>query len=510
MSALAIAAIVLSGLAANDPVPGVYVQTDFAQGDVAGSAADRPIVMLANKLSSGSAVVDTTIYGPMTLIPCQTESDIIALAGAGSEAHRMFLRATKVNNTSAINWVFVTESAGAKATATITIATTPTKDGTHRIYLGNELIETGYAAGDTVTTIATAIVANINQQTQWPVTASNAAGVITVTAKQNGPRGNDIRLQCWITPGTSTTTTLTADTALSGGTTADSPTAALATILPQKFYYIVPADGGATWGGAIAQQVNLQANPITGIRQRFVMGNTDTLANAITVATGLNAARGGIVWSEKSPWTPAELAANMAATLGREEIAPNPETNFCGYGNDELSSPYWVVPKSRVDSAVPTRTSIKAALNNGLSPIGVNPNGSTYLAAMITTRSLSGSTPDYRVRSWHKVTVIDFLSDDWQAKMILQNPRCRIIDNPPKGTPPPAGDRVRWPDLIKMQTFALLDEYAANTLIQNVDEIKAKTVVQREANPSTRVTMRCPVQVVDNLEQIAGIVAQVH
>lgn len=510
MSLAAVAAIVIAGLAANDPVPGVYVQTNFAQGDVAGSSAERPIVVLANKLAVGTAVNDTTIYGPDTLVQLQTEADMIALAGAGSEAHRMYRRIVKINNSTAVYWVFVSENGSAvQATGTITIATTSTGSGSQRTWIGDEFIETGFIAGSTPTVIAGDIVTNINSRAYLGVTAANVAGVITLTARQKGPRGNDIRFQTWITPGVGTTTTATSDAGLSGGTTADSPTTALQTILPRGFYYIVSADGTSTWLSAVSTQVGLQADPLIGIRQRFVAASVDTLANSITIATGLNSARGGLVWQEKSQWTPAELAANQAAIFGREEIAPNPETNFCGYGNDEESSPYWLVPKSRVDAAVPTRPSIKSALNNGLMPIGVNTNGSTYLVAAITTRSLSGSTADYRTRPWHKVTVIDFYAADWQAKMILQNARCRFVDDPKKGEPYPTYKKARWPAIIKMQTDALTDDYARNLLVQNADEIKAKTKVQREANPTTRCTARIPIQVIDNLEQIAGSIDQV-
>lgn len=504
------ASIVLTGLASNDPVPGVYVETNFAQGPAAGSSAQRPILCLANKLSTGSATVDSVIYGPDTQVPLQTEADMIALAGAGSEAHRMFRRIAAVNKDTAVYWVFVTESAGTQATGTFVIANAATGNGTHRCYVGDEFVDTSIASGDAVDTIGAAIVVSINAKTHWPVTAAynSSNDTVTLTAKQKGPRGNWIRFMCSITSGIATTTGATSDAFLSSGATADSNTTALATILPKRFYYIVSAAEDATQFGALVSQVNTQAAPTTGIRQRAFAGSVDTLANCTTIATGINAARAEVVWSEKAPWTPAELAANAAAVYALFETSPNPRTNFASFGNDAITSNYWKVARSRTDTAHPTRASIKSALNNGITPIAVNPNGTTYLVNRITSRSLSGSTADYRIRAAHKVTICDFFADDLQAKAVLQNAGKRIANDPPRGARPP-GPNVMTPTTFRGQINALLNDYDQNDLLQNLPEIKEGTVVQRETSPTTRMTARIPLQPIDNLEQIAVSVDQV-
>lgn len=507
------ASIVLPGLAASDPVPGVYINTAFAQGPAAGDSSPRSILCIANKITSAAGTAGTVIYGPTSLTPLQTEDDMIALAGAGSEAHRMFRRIAAVNKDTEVNWVFVADPAGTAATGTFVIANTATGNGAHRCWVGDEFVDTSIATGDAVDTIGAAIVVSINSKTHWPVTAAYNSGsdTVTLTAKQTGPRGNWIRFQCAILSGgtsIATTTTATSDAFLSGGATADSNTTALATILSKKFYYIVSAAEDATQFGALVTQVNTQAAPTTGIRQRAFAGSVDTLANATTVATGINAARAEIVWSEKAPWTPAELAANQAAIVALYETSPNPRTNFAGFGNDAETTNYWKVPKSRTDTAHPTRTSIKSALNNGLSPIAVNPTGTTYLVNRITTRSLSGSTADYRIRSAHKVTICDFFGDDLQAKLILQNAGKRIANDPPRGARSPGPDVVT-PTVCRMQVFALLNDYDQNDLLQNLDQIKEGTVVQRETSPTTRMGIRVPLQPIENLEQMAVEVAQV-
>jgi len=501
-------AIVVTGLAANDPVPGSYIEVNFAQGEAAGSSRARSICLLGNKTSSGSATVDSVIYGPDTNVQLQTEADAIALFGAGSELHRMFRRVVAVNRDTAVYAVAVTESAGTNATGTITFTNNATGNGSARIWVHDEFVDVAFSSGDTPTNMADAAVLAINQRTHWGVTAANVAGVITITAKQKGPRGNFIRYQTTITSGVSTTLTPTADTAMTGGATADSNATALTTILPKFFYYIVSAAEDATQLGALVTQIGTQAAPTVGIRQVCFGGSVDTLANATTVATGRNSARCEIVWQERSDWTPSELAANQAAIEAQFETAPNPRTNFAGFGNDPITQAYWQVPAQRGVTYHPSRISIKSALNNGLTPIGVNPSGTTYLVDRATTRSLSGAVNDYRIREPHKVRICDFFGDDVQAKLLLQFAGKRIANDVPQGARPPGPD-VATPSVVRGAVLRVIDDYDSNDLWDDAQKVRDGLLVQRETSPTTRMGIRVPARPCANLTQFAVQVNQV-
>lgn len=505
------AAIVLTGLSANDPVPGAYIEVNFAQGDSAGSGSPIEVLLMGNMLSTGSATPDTEVYGPDSLVPLQTEADAIALFGTGSELHRMFRRFTKVNKDTTVRAIAVTESGGTAASATILVATVATGNGNIRVWVHDEFVDIPVTTGDAVDTIGAAIAAAINTQTHWGVTAAYNAGTdtVTITARQKGPRGNQIRYKTAITSGIGTTLTGGAtDTAFSGGATADNNATALATIATARYYYIVSAAGDASQLGALVTQVGLLAAPTTGIRQRVIAGSVETLGNATTIATGRNSARAEIVWQEKSNWTEAELAANQAAVVTKFELPPNPRTNFCNFGDDAKTAPSWLVPAQRLKTAWPSRTSIKSALNNGLSPVGVNTNGSTKLVNRITTRSLNGSVNDYRIRAAHKVTICDFFADDLLTKTVLQFSGKRIANDPAQGQRPPGPDTLT-PKIYKGAIFTLLEVYDGNGLIQNMQAIKDGTVVQRGTAPTTRMEARIPLQPCDNAEQFAIALDQV-
>lgn len=502
--------IVLTGLSSNDPVPGAYLQVSFAQGEASGSGSDTEVLLMGNKTSAGSATLDTEVYGPDSIVPLQTEQDAIDLFGTGSELHRMFRRFTKVNRSTTVRAIAVTASAGvAAATGNITMTTAATANGNVRVFVCDEFVDVSVVTGDTFDAVGAAIVAAVNTQTHWPVTAAYSTPNLTITARIPGPRGNSIRVQIVKTAGIGTTfSAFTTDSPLASGATADSNAAALATISTSKYYYIVSAAGDATQLGALATQINTLAAPTVGLRQRAIAGAIGTLAATTTIATGINSARTEIVSQEKSLYPEAELAANQAAVITLFETRPNPRTNFANFGQDALTHDFWVVPAPRLKSAWPSRTSIKSALNNGHSPIGVQTNGSTYLVNRITSRSLNGAINDYRIRAAHKVTICDFFGEDLLAKTVLQFSGKRLMDDPVRGARPPGG-QVLTPTVYKGAILGLLDLYDSNDLLDNVARIKAALVVQRETSPTTRISARIPMRVVDNCEQFAIALDQV-
>lgn len=501
-----LASIILTGLSANFPNPGVFFQLDFAQGPVSGAGAPRSALLMGNKTAAGTATNDTVVYGPDTQTPCQTENDVIGLFGTGSQLHRMYLRFTAVNPTIQLYLLAVSPSAGAAATVTETIGTTATSNGNHRTWCVDQFVDTPITNGDTPTIIAGNIVASVNSQTRWPVTASNVAGVITYTAKNLGPEGNWIRMQALITPTTATigtTTSLTANTFASGGTTADVNTTALSTILPSRYYYIVVADSDATNIGRVVTQVNTQAQPINGIRQRVFAGSMDTLANTITVTTGLNAPRCEITWGNSTDWTPLELAANSAAIYSLLEAGAAfgvARKNFSLFPSTQPDTSIWFVKAGRNGvGGAPTIAQITSALNNGITPITVLQNGQAQHVKRCTTRSLNGATADFRIRDPHKVTVCDFWGDDAVALTQLQFGGRDLLPDPAQGQPPPPPIAVTpgiWggalKGLVKAYGNAGQWDTPGGQPLPNgqdaADYINSRAIIQRETNPTTRLS----------------------
>ncbi len=188
------------------------------------------------------------------------------------------------------------------------------------------------------------------------------------------------------------------------------------------------------------------------------------------------------------------------------EVKPQPRHNFSGFGNGPGENAIWKVPAPR-SGVIQTPTALNTAIMNGLTPIGVNGNGSTYIVKRCTTRCLNGAAQDFRSRDAHKVTVTDYFADDWYAKLVANFSGKDLNDDPLVGQHVP-GASVATPISIKGSLFQLIEDYNNNDQLQQVATIKANTVVQRELSPRTRASTRTPLNVIDILDQTTSAIDQ--
>jgi phage tail sheath gpL-like len=506
------------GVPSTFATPGDYLQINFGVGPGGSDPGTYAILIIGNKTSSASATVDTEVYGPNTNTPLVNETDMIALGGAGCEAHRMWLRVRKVLDLAAtvgvtappVYVIFPTESVGVAATLTFTIANTAATDAVLRFYMGDEYVDLSIASGQLIATIGANLAVAINNKTSWPITAAFATATLTITSKQAGPRGNEIRVWARIISGSPTTTiTNNVSTPLASGATADSWTTALSTIYPVRFYYIVSPDtsvSGTTYDDLVTQVI-AQSAPLIGIRQVVMAASVGTQASASTIAatSSINTVRAEIAQLYKSDLTAGELAATYAAAAAVFETLEW-SYNFRDFGKGSIrgipTDKFWKVPAPTTKSAWPTpgvSGSVETALNNGVTPIGVTTDGRTYITRAITTAHKNASNFDYRARDRHLRSVLDRWSDELLADYTSQFGGSTIIDDLKEGEPTP-GPNVVQPKQIKALVFSKLDKYA-NRHLKKVSEIKAGTTVARNSQNQQRVDVLIPARVIDLLLQ---------
>jgi phage tail sheath gpL-like len=472
----------------SNKVPGIYLQVSFGVGPRSAGDAPRKVILFGNKTSAGTLAAATPTQ-------CLTKDDAATLTGIGSELYRMVVAALDVSSTVDLYVCVVAESAGTNASATVTYTGTSTADGAQTVWVCGEPCVASVTSGDTVTTIAAAMKAAINAKTTLPVTADNSSGVLTVTAKHKGPRGNYISLRS-LSEATGITATTSASYLASGATTDDPQTAIDATDASHYTYLVSPYQD-ATQLAKFKTQVNAQAVPEVGLREQVIFGSIDTLANTTTVATGLNAARMQAVWVYNGDSMPCELAAAKAAFRADAEGA-DPSANM-----DNQIVVGMKVPVAEADW--PTNAELVSALNNGITPLKPV-NGEMAIVRSITTRSqTSGGTADYAVLDVSKVTVPDYVADTLEANYSTWD-GFKLADDDADGAPPPTN--VATPKLLKDWAFGLLKDIEADGHIVNVDDLAASLVFEVSATAG-RVNAQVPVDVIEGLHQMAADVRQV-
>lgn len=415
--------IPITGVGGDFRVPGSYAEILFAQGPASASAGERQVVFAMPMLSTGTWTPGT-LYGPIT-----AATDAETGGGSGAPIHRGIRKFLKHNKDAKVWALPVAETTGGSpvaATLVITVATVPTGIGTAVVNVcGEDNSYTYDPLVDTVTTIATGLRDAINAKSWLPVTASAAAGVLTLTAKLKGiSQGTAslgvIRVRVSISAGTATTITAAGGfvgasvAGVEGSTTeAAQLLTALGAIDMVRKYYIVTSANDATSLGNIKTHIINKSEPRRGLRSRGIAAYMGTGANGATLATGRNYERINIFWQENSDHDCAEIAGAMAALLQQLEQV-DPTGNISGLRLSDIINPCFSA------SDRPTDTEQNDAINDGLSPIGTDELGA-YLVMYINTRSKNsaGTQDDPRASEGHVVSGADAFVDDLLANWAL-------------------------------------------------------------------------------------------
>lgn len=505
--------ISLTGFGIADPVPGNVVEVNFAAGGGSTAAQGLSVLLLGSKSAAGSAVLDT-VYGPDTLTQLISADTADLLFGPGSEAARMCKMFYRANPSTRCYAAAITPGESAiAAEADVVITGTATANGSIRYSITKaDWLEIGFEDGETATTIGDRLEEAVNAKTDWPFTASNAAGTVTMTAKCLGPRGNQIRHIAQVLPITPTgiTITPTSSTAFTGGLVNDDVQTLLDSIVTRRFSYIVAAHADSSNITAIATHIATLALPINGLRQRMIVASVDTLAGALAIAAAQNFSREELVWFEECDQGTGVLAAQMAAIYTSGESVSPIQCSFDSYPLTDSQRGTWFLT-APLSEEMATRSETSFALDSGVTPIAVDDRGNAYLVRRITTKFLVNALPNYTARDAHKVSVPDRYADDLLFKLGTLFPQKVIQDDPPDNAPPARNAQVVYVRNIRAAVNELTTSYGPGnglSLIGSVPQTIAETVVERSTNAS-RVNVSVPLRVVDCLHQTASQINQV-
>ncbi len=146
-------------------------------------------LIATQKLASGS-------LQPGVIVEVTRPEEGIALFGAGSVGAEMVYAWRYANKTTPLYVTALSDAAGAvKATGTLTFAGVVPQATVLRFKIAGRPIRFTALTTDTATTMATKLAAAINADTMNVCTATSAAAVVTVTARNGGEVGNDIDIR---------------------------------------------------------------------------------------------------------------------------------------------------------------------------------------------------------------------------------------------------------------------------------------------------------------------------
>ena len=187
-------------------------------------ALQSRIVLALQYDPAKTAVVDNTLE--LILSPTQAAEKY----GYGSQMHIAAIANYTGHGGSVEVWgcPLPAIAGGVAATGTIEFVGAATSAGVHTFYIHGKKIEVAVASGDSITDQGDALELAINNNVNLPVTALNAVGTVTLTAKWLGAQSNDIGLHYNLlqseidkAPATTTVTVVAIGTVIAGAGISD-------------------------------------------------------------------------------------------------------------------------------------------------------------------------------------------------------------------------------------------------------------------------------------------------
>jgi phage tail sheath gpL-like len=305
---------------ANLRVPGTYFEFDPSG---ANTAQEQLRTLIIGQVLAGAPYAASGIIGTPQG-PSLGAADAAANAGYGSMLHLMVSDYRSLDSFSEL-WVLplADDGAATAATGTHTFTGPATANGTLPLYINGVSVPVLVTSGMTATQIAAAVVAAVSALPNLPVTAANAAGVVTYTAKNKGLAGNDIDLRFAYRgalngeaiPAGVGATPLT-PTILTGGATNPSLTTPLLNLADMRFEVIVCPFTDTTSLNSLQSFMDDATGRWSWQRKLYghvYSARNNSLSNAVTFGTSRNDPAMTVLPIDGSPLWPPQIAAQVAA-----------------------------------------------------------------------------------------------------------------------------------------------------------------------------------------------------
>lgn len=515
------------GFGPTDFVPGFVGDVRYAQGPAAGTGGRLRVLLVGNMISGNGLLVENG-----NEVACLSEADAIALAGAGSELHRMYVWAlagiieaggqgTGVD----VYLAAVTESVGSAATMTVTFATNASSDGEIPYWFAGQRFVVTIPSGSTPTEAGDLFVAEVGRHPLLGFSAANNAGEVTCTWLQAGTRGNDqIVYQDISNKPAGITSTLGGGAALSdfgsngrkfaGGTTADVVSTIATNTAPEQYHRVALASRDSTALAAWESAMDSKAAWSEMKPQHTVVANNGTLSATQSLSqTTLNNARFCMVHGVNDEQDPAEIAAWFAGYRAVVE-AQDPGAH---YDNVVIKGPA-AAPKTpfRVSANKPGRSTLNSALRSGITPL-MQVGTEMRICRAVTTKCLDGTDADYRTLDVYKAYVPDFvrarmaeLYSSWkkQNPVIMSDP-AQEQKSRAEGIGTPSGWTGLWfAELLALEEGSSTALPARIPIITDV-ALNVPFSVIDNAGGNRRIMCASPIVVAGRNHQLGGVISQV-
>jgi len=482
--------------------PFCFVEFDESKAQQGPSTMQYRILLMAQRLSTGTLPALTP-----TRITSAKQGELAF--GRGSQGARMLASHFRNNATTELVVVALDDdSAGQKASGSMTFTGSTGTGGTLCLYIAGERVRVGINTSMDAAAMAIAVVATVAANGNLPVTASANVGVVTFTAKHAGAWGNeiDIRLNYQIgeeTPAGLRIAFTGADHGLDAGMVDGSPTlpceaAAIRAAVTARYAAIDPArplqtlplvgylppregQGMKLSGGSGNPEVQDVFTVLDDKHYHlFTLPYTDA-ANLTAIKEEL-----------ARRWGPMKMKGGVA-------VAQFYSTHSkAGEMGDRHNSPHLVLNST---GGPWIREERNLLLWDGIATDYEDADGSMRIERMVTTYKENAlGAPDRAYLDVETIFTLEYLRFDIRAYFGRKYPRHKLAKD---GTRYGQGQAIITPKIAKAECvawFAMMEEMG---LVEDMAQFKRDLIVERNMKDECRLDIYLPPDLVNQLRILA-------
>ncbi len=457
-------------------IPGSYSEYNYFAGPN-GLPANIQKVLLVGDIAEGGTLAEakpTAVYN---------ESEVLALAGAGSVLHQMYRAAKNAWKYAQITLVRHKATAGTPATWTITLSNPTGEDaatvgGLVRIVYNGKKVNVGVKIGDTAEDVANGIATALNAEVAASFTAEAAEGVVTLTAKANGAYISAAKGGVNVSVEVVSTDITAADPILTAGTGEIDVKSALAAAFPERFHLIVLPTADAPNLTLLKTHLMQAAEPLEQRGQRGIVATiVDGASDAISLATDFNCERLHIAAVKNAiPATTWEIAAGLAAIFASNS-QPNKPMNglpIPGIGLPDIADKW-------------SGEEQDALLYGGVIPL-VETDSELCIVRAVTTRSTKDGVRFTKLIDTGVIASLDYFRDSILAmhKVKYKN---KVIHE-------------LLPDALNEDNIAVAKSLEGVQILRFIDKYADQFITEESKDEPGRMLCQIPAPVVPGLNQI--------
>ncbi len=453
-------------------VPFTFVEFDNSGATPGPTVKQYRNLLLGQMLPAGTATANIPVL-------VSTYRQAVSLFGAGSMLALMFRAYYKAGATLEVWGLPVLDNAaGVAAIGTVNFTGPATAAGVVNLYIGGDLVQIGVSLGDTATIIGTNLAAAINANTELMVTASAAAGALTITSKHKGLTSNfmDLRLNynapSEVLPAGVGATVI----AFAGGAADPILTGAISGMGERQYDVIGMPYVNAVPFAAMSQELESRWGAIRQNDGRMVAVANNTLGNLVTLGASVNTAQGLIFGIRACPTKTFEIAAAIvgvaSASLNNDPAQPL----------QTLALPGVLAPAEN-DRFLMSEANV--LLFDGIATLYSDDAGVVRIQRAITTYQKNAlGAVDVSYLDWMTLATLSYLRYDFRTNWMNKYPRAKLADD---GTRYGAGQVVVTPKIGKAEAVAKFTEWESAGLVEDFEDFKSGLIVERNATDVNRL-----------------------